>query len=370
MSKILFLISIVSWVAFGDLKGQQVKAIDIQLPQVLFTDPELFEEQREDESLLARISDLIYATPAGEEITICVFKFGVEEIARQLIDAQQRGVKVRLILNKGDTSKDTNKEVKDLLKDELHDFHYIENDISDHGILHNKFILFSGIETTEGIVNNIVLQTSSNFQEKGARKLQDMLIISNWQLYFCFLDFWHEIRVLGQIDQLDHYEYSSCTDKEGNQAFYFPKRRDKREFGQDEILKVLKNIEEPKQAQIRFAHGKWDENREEIVEELYQLQEQGALVEVVTNSDVDKQIRKELRELDRHIYYLNDDFNMHTKFFLLQYQQQKQVWTGSHNLTERSLRENFEVLLKVTDHDLYDQYLQYFNEIKALAESE
>ena len=63
------------------------------------------------------------------------------------MEAQNRGVKVRIIMNKGDTSKDTNKEVKDFLRTELADFHYIENDITDKAIIHNKFILFSGIES-------------------------------------------------------------------------------------------------------------------------------------------------------------------------------------------------------------------------------
>ncbi len=336
---------------------------------MVFTHPQNLEDGSADKAILKQIRDLIQATPRGEEITVCVFKFGLEDLALELIKAQKRGVKVRVILNKGDTSKETNKEVKGLMKAELEDFHYIENEISEKGIIHNKFILFSSVESIGGPLDNLVLQTSSNFQKKGAKKLQDMLIISSSQLYYCFFNFWYQIKVLGETKQLEHYEFSTCSDQ-NSRAFYFPKRRNQEEFGGDEVVKALKAIEDPSKAEIRFAHGKWDDNREQVVEALQKLREQGARVEVVTNRDVDKDIRKELKDLEQGIDYLTDDYNMHTKFFLIYDQGVGQVWTGSHNLTDRSLRENFEVLLKIEDPDVYQSYLEYFVSIKALAASD
>ena len=352
--------------AVSVLYAQSAQPVDINTPQALFTDVSSFEMGQNDPILLRQISELISATPSGEEITICVFKFELESLAQELIQAQERGIKVRVILNKGDTSKDTNKEIKDLLQIELPDFHYIENEISDKGIIHNKFILFSRIESIKGPIHHVVLQTSSNFQKKGAKKLQDMLILASTELYYCYLDFWFEIKVLGRADRLKSFNHYSCSDKQGNKAFFFPKRRDGESHGSDNVLKILKNIESPKNAQIRFAHGKWGENREALAKELEKLKEQGTLVEVVTNLDVDKEVQKELKGLNQGIQYLDDSFNMHTKFFLIQDGDKKEVWTGSHNLTKRSLRENFEVLLKVDDPIVYRSYLKYFNEIKAM----
>jgi len=347
----------------------QSTSIDLKLPMVIFTDPQQFEEGNSDKVLLEQISKLIEATPSGEEITICVFKFGLQDLADQLVNAQNRGVKVRVILNKGDTSKDANKEIKDYLQAELRDFHYLENNISDKAIIHNKFILFSAVETTAGARHNIILQTSSNFQKKGAKKLQDMLIVSSQDLYYCYLDFWFDIKVLGAIEELEDYNYFNCSDNQQQQAYFFPKRRDKDEFGSDNILKILKDLKDPGQAKIRFAHGKWDENRQELAEELEKLKGKGALVEVVTNSDVDKDVKKELKDLDDGIYYLDPSYNMHTKFFLIEDGSTRQVWTGSHNLTDRSLRENFEVLLKTENQQLYRAYLEYFDQVKQLADN-
>ncbi len=367
--------SIIRYIAFicvyqlavNGLQAQSIQPVELQTPITLFTDPKQFEDGKKDRTLLNQISDLISATPVGEEITVCVFKFELEDLAQELVQAQERGVKVRVILNKGDTSKETNKEVKDFLQLELPDFHWIENTISNKGIIHNKFILFSSIESTDGPIRHVILQTSSNFQKKGAKKLQDMLIVSSAELYYCFLDFWFEIKVLGRADRLENFNYFSCSDQNGHKAYFFPKRKNEKSHGADNVLKALKDIKHPEQTEIRFAHGKWGQNREDLAEELQQLKEKGALVEVVTNRDVDKDIRKDLKNLDQGIYYLDDSYKLHTKFFLIGEGSKKQVWTGSHNLTERSLRENFEVLLKVDDRRVYKSYLNYFNKIKALA---
>ena len=97
------------------------------------------------------------------------------------------------------------------------------------------------------------------------------------------------------------------------------------------------------------------------------LKDKGALVEVVTNHDVDKEVRKELKALENDITYLDDSYNLHTKFFLVLDGDSKQVWTGSHNLTDRSLRENFEVLLKIENQQVYLAYLEFFHKIQGLA---
>ena len=361
------ILSTVFCLIFQAALAQPVVTVDLQLPMVLFTNPDQLDSDNADQSILNQIKWLIDATPKGEEITVCVFKFEQEDLAESLIQAQERGVKVRVILNKGETSKKANKDVKELLESGLADFSYLENDISDKGIIHNKFILFSRLQSSAGEYNHVILQTSSNFQAKGTKKLQDMLLLSSQELYFCYLDFWFQIKTLGNTEQMDHYRYFSCSDRQSNEAYFFPKRRDKESFGKDEVLRILENIEKPDQTEIRFAHGKWDDNREELTEVLEKLQEQGAKVEVVTNADIDKDIRKELNELHKGIYYLDEDINMHTKFFLIEQGDEQEVWTGSHNLTKRSLRENFEVLLKVKAPIIYRQYREYFDRIKALS---
>ena len=72
---------------FSGLYGQSVQLVDIKTPLALFTDVSTFEAGKKDPILLSQISDLIGATPPGEEISVCVFKFELEPLAQDLINA-------------------------------------------------------------------------------------------------------------------------------------------------------------------------------------------------------------------------------------------------------------------------------------------
>ena len=335
------------------------------LPEVLFTDPLKVSQGKEDFVLLDRMLAFVNAVPTGEEITVCVFKFEKGRLAQALLVAQQRGVKVRVIINKGASSKKINQETKDLLKSELEDFHYIKNTITQKAIVHNKFILFSRVEGHSRSYYNVVLQTSSNFQDKGTGKLQDLIIIQDQPLYYAYLDFWYEIKVLGNAGELGKYDYHQFRSGLYN-AYFFPKRKDGNEHGKDNIIKILKDIDDPKSTTLRFAHGKWTQGREQIVDRLDELISQGAQVEIVTNGDLDEEIIEELEELNAKLVVLGKGVNLHTKFFLVDDGVSQTVYTGSHNLSERSLRDNFEVLLEVNDFEVYEKYLNFFNQIGSL----
>jgi len=351
--------------------AQQVIPVDVELPNVLFTSPEIIQSGEKDPTLFQAINDLVKATPAGEEITVSIFKFDHKGIARNLVEAQNRGVKVRLIMNKGETSKKDNKDIKEYFKANLDDFHFVENTISKKAIIHNKFMLFSGIETTSGLVSNVILQTSSNIQKKSSEKLQDMIIFQDEDIYYGYLDFWYDIKVLGSVDKLESYNYYDIENDDYDlKAYFFPKRKNEEEKGQDNIIKILNAIDEPDKAHIRFAHGKWNEDREDVMSLLIELSQKGALVEIISNKNISPDLLKNIEGDQTSITFLPDQVNMHTKFFLTDADfgngRKQIVWTGSHNMTERSLRNNFEVLLAIANQEIYDKYLKYFIEIKNL----
>ncbi|WP_328540287.1 phospholipase D-like domain-containing protein [Streptomyces sp. NBC_00344] len=62
---------------------------------------------------------------------------------------------------------------------------------------------------------------------------------------------------------------------------------------------------------------------------------------------------------------------MHSKYLLIDGMYDgtanKLVWTGSHNYSGPSLRENDEALLKVDDSAYHDAYVSNFNAVKAAA---
>ena len=312
---------------------------------------------------------MIKATPAGEEITICMFKFNDQELADLLIAAEKRGVGVSIILNNGETSDQDNKEIKKFFHKELKDFFYIENTVSKKGILHNKFVLFSSIETLNGPIDHVVLQTSSNFVKKSAKRLQDMIIFQDKDTYQGYLDYWYNIKVLGELGKLESYNYFSVKGQD-KKTYFFPKRKEEEKHGKDNLVKILNDIEDPTQCVIRIAHGKWDEKRKKVIEKLNSLKNQGARIEIVTNADQKEELIKSFDQLDVDLVLFDKKVHMHTKFLLIEAPfsdgSTLKVLTGSHNLTERSLRNNFEVLLELRDEKIYQIYLRYFNQIDSL----
>ena len=335
--------------------------------EVLFTDISILKNGEQDFSLLDKIIDLTDATPKGEEITICIFKFSYKKITDALIRAKQRGVAVRIILNKGSTSDQDNEKNKERLKEHFDDFYFIKNDISKKGIIHNKFILFSRIKMDGYFYNNIVLQTSSNFQKKSAEKLQDMVIFSDKEIYLSYMKYWDQILEFGKAEKLDKYDYFNAENElKTVKVYFYPKRRDDQKHGKDDIKKILKSVQDPQSATIKVAHGKWDDERLDILDELKELQSSGASIQLVMNKNVNGNALKELKNLGDAVIILNKSINLHTKFLIIEDSSSRVVITGSHNMTERSLRDNFEVLISLQDEQLYDAYAGYFKQIVSL----
>ncbi len=94
------------------------------------------------------------------------------------------------------------------------------------------------------------------------------------------------------------------------------------------------------------------------------------ITELINATTKDSEITISIFKLDADVKYLDEDINLHTKYFIIESTQNNKksgvVWTGSANLTERSLRLNFEVVLEVRDQKIYDYYLHNFNQINLL----
>lgn len=337
---------------------------EVQYHETIFTDVSKIQKGQQDFKLLNRIIELMDATPKGEEITVCIFKFSYKKITEALIRAKQRGVGVRIILNKGSTSNEDNEKNKERLKEHFDDFYFIKNDISKKGIIHNKFILFSRTNVGGTFQDHIILQTSTNFQKKSAYKLQDMVVFSDKEIYDGYMKYWIQILSHRNKKSLPDFNYFNVKNtSETMNVYFYPKRRVGKKYGKDDIKKILKSVRNPENATIKFAHGKWDDERLDIIEELKELQSEGSNLEIITNKNIDESAKDELIQFGNDLILLNNSINMHTKFLLIHDGNSKMVITGSHNITERSLRENFEVLIVFHNELLYNSYANYFEEI-------
>lgn len=343
--------------------------------QVSFSDLSKISDGGKDESLFLKIRSVIDAVPAGEDILICVFKFNDEGIINSLIKAQDRGVNVEIILNKGESSQKENEYSSKVLKEHFKRFYHINNNISDGSIVHNKFILFSKVVLDSKEFEHVVLQTSTNFVSKDQGKVQDLMLFSDATTYYCYRDYWYNIRVLGETDNIPSYTFNKCYNPSTEvRTFFYPKRKNEEAYGKDDIEKILKNMDPASEIEIYFLHAKWNKNRDNFLDELDELQESGARITVIANETIDDKILETLKDIDTHFYIVDKDvLTIHSKIILIKSVtpagEKNLILTGSHNLTEKSLEKNFEVLLVLDQKELFDQYYSYISDIIQIVSS-
>lgn len=358
------------------LVGQPAaRALEIDLPAVRFSDPARLSGDLPDYRLLQIAENLVEAVPAGDTIYLSMFKFDEAFLAEALIEAQERGVVVNLLLDNGKTSEETNEDIMELLDGRLHRTHFFRNDISKKAIFHNKFMLFSRVMTGRTIAERVVLQTSTNFQESDTEKWQDLLLLSHDELYRAYRDYWRTIEVLGYEGSFESYAFNHHRTADGRfHVFFLPMRREGEKMEEDLLVNLLDRIQDPHSTHLRIAMAKWDEDRDDLIDRFKTLAEKGAVVEILLDKNVEKDVREDLEKTEEIILVRlkEKDVRLHAKFFLvettLDRRPRRFVFTGSQNFTTRSLNKNFETVLMIEDDGLYRQYLDGYLRLRSLDE--
>ena len=362
---------------FGIVGNAQpaARTLAIELPAVHFSDPTRLADDLPDYGLLQVAENLIEAVPAGDTIYLSMFKFDEAFLAEALIEAQERGVVVNLLLDDGKTSDETNEDIMELLDGRLHRAYFFRNDISKKAIFHNKFLLFSRLITSEGIIERVVLQTSSNFQQKDTEKWQDLLLVSHGDLYAAYRDYWRTIEALGAAGSFEPYTFHHHRTADGRfHVFFLPMRREGEKIEEDLLVNLLDRIQDSHSTHIRIAMAKWDEKRDDLIDRFKTLAEQGAVIEILLDKNVEEEVREELEETEEIILVrlVEKDIRLHSKFFLVETTLEgiprRFVFTGSQNFTNRSLNKNFETVLMVEDEGLYRQYLDGYLRLRSMDE--
>ncbi len=351
------------------------RALGLQLPAVHFSDPARLADDLPDYRLLQTAENLIEAVPAGDTIYLSMFKFDEAFLAEALIQAQARGVVVNLILDDGKTSDETNEDIMKLLDGRLHRTHFFRNDISKKAIFHNKFLLFSSLMTNQGLIEGVVLQTSSNFQQKDTEKWQEFLLLSHDDLYTAYRDYWRTIERLGAAGSFEPYTFHHHRTADGRfHVFFLPMRREGEKMEEDLLVNLLDRIQDPRSTHLRIAMAKWDEDRDDLIDRFKTLAEKGAVVEILLDKNVEKDVKKDLEETEEIILVRlkQKDVRLHSKFFMvettLEGRKRRFVFTGSQNFTNRSLEKNFETVLMIEDDGIYRQYLDGYQHLRGLDE--
>lgn len=349
-------------------------------PDALFTEVSKVRTGAVSLTILDQLIGLINATPEGETIHLNVFLFDYKPLVESIKKASNRGVKVHVMMDLG---REESHEINPLIYHDLKRTLEVKggsavsivSDASTTAINHNKYVLFTKVVTTTGMVPNVVFQTSHNFTEADARKFQDAVMFSNEGLYNAFKANWEDMKTKATAGMKNFY-YNEYSDQATNiTAYFLPKRRNGTAYGEDSIIEFLNSIENPATATIKIGMSDWTNTRLNIVQKLAELRGQGATIEVVVKNKIDDNIMAGLRDLEKNGAYLKvynmAMANIHSKFLLIEGNWKgngnaKILITGSHNFTQNALRNNNEIMLLLKDHALFAKYNTHFENLKTV----
>lgn len=381
---VVFLLSCSKGAGEGTTEEQQESLVPVALtlPGVYFTEPAKVAAGQSSYTIIDKIIQLVKATPAKDSIHLCIYLMDYPALEDELIKAHQRGVVVKIIVDKSrEESIQMNSMLIPRLSSRLSAPSEVVTTVSDAGstaINHNKFLLVSSAVTSNGKRNNIVFQTSHNWNISETKKMQDALVLSNEGVYHAFRNYWSQLkqRAAAGMSQFWYEEFQE--EGEGITAFFLPKRRNGSAYGDDTIIEILNKITTPATATIRIGMSDWVKSRINVAEKLLDLRKKGAKVELVVKSSIDIEVQQVLKELVNaggsvKMYNMTQPgqkVNIHAKFMLIEGSwsgaSAKVLVTGSHNFTTNALRNNNEILLQWVNAPLYDSYVQYFNELKTI----
>jgi len=351
----------------------------VNLPGFYFTELSKVTNVQASPVIMDKLIEMINATPAGAAIYLSIYGFDHAGVIDALKTASDKGVVLHILI---DMSIDDTKLQNATTVSKIRSFIktgseviVVANDVNTSSINHNKFVLFSELNTDKGKVTNVVFQTSHNFTVDDSKKIQDAVTLSHIGLYNAYLNFWKDISAKAGGGMKDYYYQEYINDVDGISGFFLPKRRNGVAYGDDTIIEILNNITEPATAKIRVGMSDWVVSRINVANKLSELLTKGATIEVVVKNKIDDEVQDILRNMQNRgafikIYNISKT-NIHSKFLLIEAkykgEQCKIVATGSHNYTTNALRNNNETLLMLKNYPaIYNGYVDYYNEMKKL----
>ncbi len=352
----------------------------ISLPEAIFTETHKVANRESSTVIMDRLLSLIDASPENASIHLSVAGFSYPNLIRSLKVAGERGVKLHIMVDM--SSEDSYAEnmgaINDLkrsLKSNA-EIVLIDNDAGSIAINHNKFALFSEVNTYSGKAVNLVFQTSHNWTISDTRKVQDAITISHEGLYDAFVKYWEDMKTNASEGMVNYY-YKEFNDPEaGISAFFFPKRRFGGFYGGDTIIEILNGIDDPSSATIKIGMSLWTNTRMNIVEKLEELLARGATVEVITkhggaSTEIQNRLEKMIEKGANIKVYSRT--NIHSKFMLIKGSwngsKSSLIVTGSHNYTRNALRYNNETILLIKENEqLFKVYEDTYQKLLAVPE--
>jgi len=268
---------------------------------------------------------------AKESIYAAFYEIEIPEIASALLEAHQRGLKVRVFTD------DLTSEDKDSQCFHLRKFSIIKKDEDKESFMHHKFCI---------IDKKIVWTGSFNPTFRGAKENNNVIIIKSPTLALKFLQEFERLWE-GKIPLME--ENSPIFIDEIEAKVYFSPEDDCEEA----ILKELMKAKES----IHFALFAFTSPR--IAFYLIHKYAENIEIKGIMEKDQDGPFSQyqHFKKLKMHIKWDGNFYLMHHKFFIID---KKVVITGSYNPTRHAREQNRENLLIIRSPAIAEKYEEEF----------
>jgi len=352
----------------------------LHIEKPFFINSDNVKNKTSDPKFLNQMIKLTESSPKGSSIFLSVYGFDYEPLMNALIEADKRGVEVHALI---DSSTVNQRESNQLAYSKLGNLKKpsemigVNNNLQNgaSAINHEKYMIFSKVEMEHGIAENVVFCSSHNFSYGGSRKIQDGLLITNNNLYNSFKNNWHRVAALAH-DRLGmkNYKYTVDDVGDGLTVRFFPRRINGFWDGGDDIVNVLNELDEGSYSRttVRVMMAFWEKDRNDIILKLTEIAKRGGTVEVIARNTYREEVNAELKKLYDSGGYVKlldlSKHNVHSKCMIIKGSiggvEQEIILSGSHNYTDGGLKYANEFILESRNKSYFDDYMQYFDELK------
>jgi phosphatidylserine/phosphatidylglycerophosphate/cardiolipin synthase-like enzyme len=338
-------------------------------PKVFWGGPD-----RPSRSLRNLLEERIHAVPAGGEILWVTYYFRDENLAMALLQARQRGVRVRVAIEGNPRTGNVNSPVRKILEGASGlgpGFRAIRHRLFDNryfrtGRLHEKLYYFS--HPVPGVLVGTFNPSGSLTEDPEIiKKIGDQDRGHN-----VLVEILDSILVEGLYDHANHLfsthhgpweRYLKRNNKVvtsgKTRILFFPRSR------WDDFDEIFEGLEAGSTIQMAVSHL----NDHRICKRMFGLAHQGVQIEILAHdtqrrvpSWVEKQMLQNGITFKRCV--LPEKLPMHNKFMLLKSPGRCIVAFGSMNLSVRSLYANHELLVISNDYDLYQAFQCRWDEMR------
>jgi len=322
-----------------------------------------------DMNAIDELTRLIGTVPAGGRIDGHIFSISVDAVAKALLDAQTRGVDVRMSMD-GDVavSTDTAKtSYLDQLANKVYCTHSNNRSCiatADDAISHTKLFTFSTATAPDGAVSSNVVWFGSANQTyaSGARLYNNTVTVyGEASLHTQLRAYLDELYA-----QRRHADYYDPDSGRGHLLAAAADVYASPEVQTDLVVNRLDDITPDASCRIRVMQASVRDSRLDVVAQLAKLKRGGCQIWVVSDT-VEPAALSALRAAGipvRHMPIHDKSFLVYAKFGSAY---QYRVYSGSQNLSGSAAHEYDEIFVKLAPetsatHPIYDAYYTHFND--------